>query len=327
MKKHEAVFHSLLAESILDFLAHKRALKRRYTTEEAALRLLDRYLFEKEVTDIALITPDLIEAFLASRRRGQPRSYNHLLGVLRRLFDWLVIQERIRRTPVLVRPRRSTAQRTPFLFDSTQARQLLDFAAALPESWRAHGRGETYAMIFALLYGLGLRIGEASRLCRRDVDLDRQILAIRETKFSKSRLVPFGPRMDQRLRKYIRHSEQRRGTLQSDSPVFSFNGEQPISSGSINRTFHRLLFQLNLDLPAGVRSPSPHSLRHSFAVATLLRWYRTGKDPGKRLIRLSTFLGHVNPMSTAVYLTITADLLKEAGDRFERFAAPVGGEE
>lgn len=181
-------------------------------------------------------------------------------------------------------------------------------------------------MIFALLYGLGLRVGEAWRLCRRDVDLDRQVLAIRETQFSKSRLVPFGPRMGQRLREYIRRCEQRRARFQPDSPVFSFNGQQPVSPGSISRTFHGLLSQLDLDLPAGVRPPSTHGLRHSFAVATLLRWYRTGKDPGKRLLRLSTFLGHVNPMSTAVYLTITADLLKEAANRFERFAPPTGGE-
>lgn len=99
MKKREAVFRSLLAGPILDFLAHKRALKRRYATEEAALRLFDRYLVEQGVTNIASITPELIEAFLASRRRGQPRSYNHLLGVLRRLFDWLVFRTQCARLP------------------------------------------------------------------------------------------------------------------------------------------------------------------------------------------------------------------------------------
>ncbi len=69
--------------------------------------------------------------------------------------------------------------------------------------------------------------------------------------------------------------------------------------------------------------PRLHSLRHSFAVATLLRWYRAGIDPGQRLIHLSTFLGHVDPISTAWYLTVTAELLDEANTRFEQFAAPV----
>ncbi len=61
--------------------------------------------------------------------------------------------------------------------------------------------------------------------------------------------------------------------------------------------------------------------RHSFAVGTLLRWYRSGIRPADRLDHLSIFLGHVSPQSTAVYLTVTADLLAQANDRFQRFAA------
>ena len=62
--------------------------------------------------------------------------------------------------------------------------------------------------------------------------------------------------------------------------------------------------------------------RHSFAVGTLLRWYRSGTNPGEGLLKLATFLGHVNPNSTAVYLTITTALLEEANHRFESFASP-----
>ena len=68
-----------------------------------------------------------------------------------------------------------------------------------------------------------------------------------------------------------------------------------------------------------------HDLRHAFAVGTLLRWYRQGIDPNRRLIHLSTFLGHVDPNSTAVYLTITDELLTEADRRFRAFA-PTGGD-
>lgn len=76
-------------------------------------------------------------------------------------------------------------------------------------------------------------------------------------------------------------------------------------------------------IPSGTTRPRVHDLRHSFAVGTLLRWYRQGLDPAARLHQLSTFLGHVNPDTTAVYLTITSDLLAEANHRFERFAKPI----
>lgn len=54
----------------------------------------------------------------------------------------------------------------------------------------------------------------------------------------------------------------------------------------------------------------------------LLRWYREGLDPSTRLCQLSTFMGHVAPTSTAVYLTITPELIAEANRRFEAFAEP-----
>ncbi len=84
---------------------------------------------------------------------------------------------------------------------------------------------------------------------------------------------------------------------------------------------------LAFPLPEGVCPPVLHCLRHSFAVGCLLRWYREGVDPQARLYRLSTFMGHVSPISTAVYLTITPQLLAEASRRFEAFAAPVWSEE
>ena len=79
---------------------------------------------------------------------------------------------------------------------------------------------------------------------------------------------------------------------------------------------------LGLHVPPGTASPRAHDLRHSFAVGTLLRWYRAGLDPAARLLPLSTFLGHVDPASTAVYLTITQELLQEANHRFEEYARP-----
>jgi integrase len=316
-------FQSPLADGIRDFVAHKRAMGRSFQTEEKTLRLLDRYLIKQGSASIDEITAPLLERFLASRPRSRPRSYNHLLGVVHRLFAWLVVQGVLDQNPVQARPRRTTSQRRPFLFDTTLAGRLLDAAGRLPDNPRGPQRGTMYPMIFILLYGLGLRVGEVCRLRRSDVDLDRQLLVIRHTKFSKSRLVPFGPRLTERLRAYLHQCEQRRGPLGADDPVFSFGHTRFVNPGTISQTFHHLVPRLGLELPPGVSPPRLHDLRHSFAVNTLLRWYRSGIDPSRRLIHLSTFLGHVNPTSTAVYLTMTTDLLQQASQRFERFATPL----
>lgn len=320
MRPRAQGFQGSMASEMCLFIDAKRALGRRYVTEEKQLRIFDAFLSQHEVANAADVTPALIETFLASRSRPCPRSHNELLGVVRRLFDWLVRQGRLHASPVLTRPRRNTGQRIPYVFGPDDARRLLDLAGSLPDNPRAPLRGPTYKTVFALLYGLGLRVGEASGLRRADVDLDRRLLVIRQAKFGKSRLVPFGPRIGRLLQD---HLELRGGNLPPDAAVFSFTRRGAVHPGTISQTFCRLVPRLGLALPPGVARPHVHDLRHAFAVGTLLRWYREGVDPAARLFHLSTFLGHVNPSSTAVYLTITSDLLVAANRRFEGFAAPV----
>jgi site-specific recombinase XerD len=311
---------SALAQPITDFLHYKQALNKKYQTETLALRLFDRYLFEQGITGWQAITSSVIAAFMASRSRHRPRSYNHLLGVLRRFFDWAVLQRWINQNPVVERSKRETGRRLPYLFDLTTARRLLEVASGLPDTPKGPQRALVYETVFALLYGLGLRVGEVARLTVGDVDFTRNILCIRETKFSKNRWVPFGPSMAHRLRRYC---DQRYGeTAATETPLFSFTQGRHIHPCTISQTFHKLLPQLELRLPPGVAPPRVHDLRHSFAVGTLLRWYREGIDPNRRLIHLATFLGHVDPNSTAVYLTITDELLSEAAQRFHAFAQP-----
>lgn len=324
MRSRETGFHSPLAAGIEQFIAHKRAIARRFDTEESALRLFDRYLLEQGVQDIGAITPALLETFLNSRPRNRPRSYNHLLGVLRRLFDWLVAQGHLTSSPLHVHCRRTTANRLPYLLSIEQAHSLLEMATNLADNPKAANRGQTYRTIFAILHGLGLRVGEVSRLCIDDVNLERNFLIIRHTKFSKSRLVPFGPKISALLQKFIELRRSGHEPLLGNAPVFSFGlAGRPIHKGTISHVFHKLALRLDLRVPEGASFPRVHDLRHGFAVGTLLRWYREGINPSDRLLQLSTFLGHVDPASTAVYLTITSELLEQANGRFEQFASPL----
>ena len=312
-----------LAHSIELYVAHKRSLGKQLAKVEPMLLLLDRCLLVRGVSELRQITPAHLESFMASRPRHSPRSYNVLTGTLRGFFDWLVVQEVLPESPFRCAPRRITPSRRPFLFDLEQSRRLLEVAQQLPSNPRAPARGEIYKMIFTLLYGLGLRVGEVSRLCRQDIDLDNQTLIIRQTKFGKDRFVPFGPRMAGAIAAFLEREESRCGTIPPDGPVFSFARQERarISPNTISQTFHKLLPTLQLTVPSGVAPPHLHCLRHSFAVGTLLRWYRAGIDPMSRLLDLSTFLGHVSPSSTAVYLTITTELLECASQRFARFTA------
>jgi site-specific recombinase XerD len=200
-------FHSPLAPHIEQYLATKRAMGCKFASEDRMLRLLDRFLDEQGINRVEAVDSACLEAFMASRNRVNARSYNHLLGVVRRLFDWIVSQQILAASPLQAKARSETARRLPFLFPPAAIKELLVEAQALHDNARAPLRGATYEMVFALLAGLGLRVGEVARLQCGDVDLEREVLEIRDTKFGKDRLVPFGPKLAARLRRYLAQRE------------------------------------------------------------------------------------------------------------------------
>jgi site-specific recombinase XerC len=138
-----------LASAAKRFLEYRRALGRKYISEEHELALLVRFSEAEGICDLDELRTVALDTFLASRPRRRPRSFNHLLGVIRCFLDWAVTQELLSVSPLEVRRRRVTASRIPFIFDVVQARRLL-VAAASPDNARARQRGPTYRVIFAL---------------------------------------------------------------------------------------------------------------------------------------------------------------------------------
>lgn len=326
--RSRAYLQSFLHTDIEQFIAHKRSLGRRFVTEAKTLALLDDYLATHRISALTEVTSSIIDDFLRSRPRTRPRSYNHLRCTIAGLFAYLVSQERLAQSPVQSPARRARYERTPFIFGVDQAKRLLAVARTLSDKGGTIERGKTYYVLFAILYGLGLRVSEACHLQIEDVDFERRVLTIRETKFYKSRLVPFGSKLQALLADYIRDKQRRcpRECVEGQ-PLFCLRGGRPIHPGTVSQTFHHLLPRLQLEIPHGTSAPRLHDLRHSCAHGALLRWYRLGLDPQARLLTLATFLGHVDVNSTAVYLTTTPDLLEQANRRFAVFAASVLAEE
>jgi hypothetical protein len=144
-----------IEEVVGRFLAHKRALGRKYTSAQSELRLLVRFCGERDVVGIGQLTPVLLDAFLASRPRVRPKGFNHLLGVVSCLLNWAVAQQLLEVSPLHARRRRVTSQPIPYIFDQQQVRRLFDAAGALPDNARARGRATTYRTIFACATGSG----------------------------------------------------------------------------------------------------------------------------------------------------------------------------
>jgi site-specific recombinase XerD len=318
-----------LAAHLPPYLELQRSLGKKGATVAHVLRDLDRFLQRQEVPSPQAVTPALLEQWLRSMTCIAAVRLRKL-HCARRFFDHLVGLRLIPSNPV--RPalqgvgRHPTSIR-PFLFTREQIAAILAEAQRLRDSRQFRFRAQTCSAMLALLYALGLRHGEVCRLRVRDLDLDRQTLFIDQTKFYKSRCVPFGPKVGQRLRQFLEVRRLVLPPLRDDDPLFVTSWRRPISLTMLLAVFRDLLRTAGILSLPGRRPPRLHDLRHTFAVHRLLRWYRAGVDVQSRLPALATFLGHVKPQATEVYLTITAELLHEANARFRRHFGSVGQEE
>lgn len=195
-----------------------------------------------------------------------------------------------------------------------------EIAALIRESRRLRPplRAATMETIIGLLVVTGMRSGEVVRLDRADVDLDTGRLRIIATKFDKSRELALHPSTVEALQGY---AGLRDGHWPRPATVgFFVSGTgRRLSQSSLEYSFRELVRRVGLEPAAGSRArrPRPHDPRHSFAVATLIRWHRTGQDVQALLPALSAQLGHVDPASTYWYLTGVPELLALAKARVE----------
>ena len=136
-------------------------------------------------------------------------------------------------------------------------------------------------------------------------------------KFGKSRLVPLHASTCRVLADYAKRRDRRFGARTEGPFLVNQNGNQ-LDKGEVHRAFYTLSRQIGLRGVDDSRGPRLHDFRHRFAVQTLLRWYRNGEDPKRRLPILSTYLGHAHVTDTYWYLTGTPELLRAAGDRLEK---------
>jgi integrase/recombinase XerD len=323
------LFSGPLATDLASFAATLEAGATANKTTLTLLRSLDR--LTKQTT---LPTGTLDEAFarewLAPCESRGPNTRLARYHLLRRFSRFLARRRQNTFIPgEPLRPRRRPSA-PPYIYSQQEIRLLLDGALSLQDWEKWHPcpiRSKTMNTIILLLATAGLRISEALHLTLQDVDLEHQVLSIRQSKFRKSRLVPISSGTTDVLRRYrdLRIGVAPTGT---DEAFFVSGRGKAYSAGCVQQMFCDIAIQAGLRGPTG-RGPRLHDLRATFAVTRLLQWYRDGDNVMNRLPLLSTYLGHACVSGTEVYLRITTALLEQASTRFHAFAQdilPFGGE-
>lgn len=205
---------------------------------------------------------------------------------------------------------------TPYILTIEQIRQIVETAS---RSGYRTLRRVTYSTLFSLLACAGLRVSEAIRLRFEDITPDG--LLIRGTKFRKTRLVPLHDTARVGLERYL---QQRRPYAPFDDHVFVSLRRKALLPRDVDTAFRNAVKGAGLPLgPRGAR-PTPHSLRHSFAVRALQTCPHGRDTITKHMLALSTYLGHSKAADTYWYLEAVPELMRDIAERTEHFV--MGGQ-
>ncbi len=275
-------------------------------------RLLFDFIDYLEHAGVPTVTTQLALAWATQRTDVQPVWWKMRLCVVRGFARYLQTFDPSVQVPAPDLLAYRQHRPIPYLYTETEIADLLAAAGTLSPPLRAL----THQTFFGLLAITGMRVGEAIRLDRADLDLEAGLLLVRQTKFKKSRQLPLHASTVAALKDYAGQRDQLCGKLMAPSFFVSTRGTRLIDA-CVHRVFTQLVARVGLQAHAGCGRPRIHGLRHTFAVVTLRDWYRADVDVASKLPLLSAYLGHVDPTTSYWYLQATPELLSLAAERLE----------
>lgn len=215
-------------------------------------------------------------------------SFNQAVCALRFLYGTTLGRpEQLPMIPYGKRPKR-----LPSVLAPQEVLRLIEAADA--------GRDRVFVQV---AYGCGLRLSELVHLQVTDIDSARMVVHVRQGKGAKDRLVPLSDRLLEELRAYWRLYRPAIWLFPGDKPG------QPISGSNMQRRFRKLVQRVGLTKPCSL-----HTLRHSYATHLL--------EAGVDLLRLKMLLGHRTLETTARYLHVSTDRLRQTPSLLDLLVLP-----
>lgn len=298
-----------LGEHVDDYLRLRRGLGFKLERHGQILPQLVAYL---ETAGARTVTSELAISWARLPTGAHPRHWAARLAIARGFAAYLQTIDPATEVPpagvFAVRYQRPT----PYLWSQGDICRLLEAARALRPPLKA----ASFEALFGLLAVTGMRVGEAIALEVDDVDLDKEVITIREplAKLERARLVPLHPTTVEALDHYARTRERLCPKPRSTTFFLSGTGTR-IDRSQASKTLRKITIALGLRTETV--HPRAHDLRHSFALSTLIDWQRSGVQINEQIAVLSTYLGHVSPAETYWYLTATPELMGLAAQRLE----------
>lgn len=304
-----------LRDLIADYVDFRQAMGHKFTSCNNRLQAFC-HAVGKDI-DACDVDPERVRSFL-----GRPTTcyWHDKYSMLNVFYRYAISRGHVSSSPLPTTVPKLPPRFVPYIYSVDEVRRLLDATASYRKT---HLLLEPYTFraVLLTLYGAGLRISEALTLRIGDVDFSEGVLLIRETKFYKSRLVPIGSHLKQALMKYAMQRRESGHSQSPESPFFVGRKGSHLKIPTVQQSFRQLRKHAGIYRSDSARyQPRLHDMRHAFVVNRVIAWYRAGADVQRLLPKLSTYVGHIDVISTERYMTMTPALLQEASRRFECYA-------
>ena len=301
-------FESFLSVLFKEYLVYRENLGYAIKVHRYDLLVFDHYLKEQEA-DWNSFRPSFF-LDLRANLRFEPRSVNRLLYTVRVFFQFLVRRNYLEENPLRDMPFLKGNAIVPFIFSPEQTDQLLEaICKRVRKEEKYFLKDFTIYLALLLLARCGLRISEPLRLKRHYYRSDDVTIYIEKTKFRKDRLIPIPKAVMTEIKNYL--SLRKSLCLNEQNPyLLAGKKQKPLMAWKVRKTFHQAVKDIGIHQPRRVignmnfSQPTPHSLRHSFAVNTLQAIKKRKESPQHALPILSAFMGHRTYKYTAVYLKV-----------------------
>lgn len=303
-------FESFLAPQLEEYMAYRQSLGYSERPSISYLKIFDRYLKSQKVDQQILLQP----AFFLELRadlKFEVRSVNRVLSATRIFFQYLIRKGYYTENPLRDVPPLQGRSFIPFVFSPEETGQLLVSVCNRIRKSQSYFLMDmaTYLAIM-LLAKCGLRISEPIRLLYSHYRSDDGTIYIEKTKFRKDRLVPVPKDVLPEIENYL---AVRKSLCSDDQNPYLLAGrkQRALTDNKIRSVFHQAVRDMGLNRPKQFigditfGSPTPHSLRHSFAINTLKQIKERGESPQHALPVLAAYMGHLKYQHTGAYLKVS----------------------
>lgn len=297
-------YYSIYKPFIREFIALKRSLGYKYNNIEYAFTKFDQLVLDREELTIGL-SKELCEQWCIRRANESDKTWYNRIQIIREFSSFLATLDYSSFLPVL--PKTKNVY-TPYIYSKQEIASLFAASDGLEtKSTCYNSMVLILPCLLRLLYGCGLRLGEALSLSCNDVNLQEHFVVIRKTKNGTDRLIPLSTSLTQVVNDYLNHRKHFPLRKNTNLLFVHPNGDS-CDNNRVYNWFRKILFQAGIPHKGKHQGPHLHHLRHTFSVHSLAKMAEDGIDLYYSLPILSTYLGHTSIASTNGYVRLTSEM-------------------